>query len=72
MYDAAGCEGRWGASSKKFLFGSMALITLGMSAPAMAADMPVKAPPPVAVAVATWTGCYIGANIGLGHGKFKN
>ena len=57
---------------KKFLFGSMALIALGMSAPAMAADMPVKAPPPVAVAVATWTGCYIGANIGLAHGKFKN
>jgi outer membrane immunogenic protein len=34
-------------------------------ATAMAADMPVKAPPPPpAVALYSWTGCYIGGNIG--------
>ena len=36
-----------------------------MAAPAMAADMPVKAPPAQApVAVFNWSGCYIGGNIG--------
>ena len=55
----------------KNLLGSVALATC-LAAPALAADMPVKAPPPVAVAVATWTGCYIGANVGWGHAKFKN
>jgi outer membrane immunogenic protein len=31
---------------------------------AIAADMPVKAPPPVAPAVFNWSGCYIGGNVG--------
>lgn len=35
---------------------------------ASAADLPVKAPPPVAP-VPTWTGCYIGANAGWGFGR---
>ena len=35
---------------------------------ASAADLPVKAPPPIAP-VPTWTGCYIGANGGWGFGK---
>jgi outer membrane immunogenic protein len=37
-----------------------------VAAPAFAADMgmPVKAPPPPAAPVFTWTGIYIGANIG--------
>jgi outer membrane immunogenic protein len=47
---------------KRFLFGSMALIALGMSAPAVAADMPVKAPPPVVYY--DWSGAYVGFNIG--------
>jgi outer membrane immunogenic protein len=48
---------------KRILFGSIALIALGMSAPAMAADMPVKAkaPPPV---VWDWSGVYLGAHAG--------
>ena len=41
------------------------------AAPAVAADMPVKAvrAPPPAPVMLTWTGCYIGANIGYGFGK---
>jgi outer membrane immunogenic protein len=31
---------------------------------AIAADMPVKAPPPAPAPVYAWTGCYIGGNIG--------
>jgi outer membrane immunogenic protein len=31
---------------------------------AIAADMPVKAPPPAPAPVSMWTGCYIGGNIG--------
>jgi outer membrane immunogenic protein len=33
-------------------------------APAMAADMPLKAPPPPPVPVFTWTGCYLGGSVG--------
>jgi outer membrane immunogenic protein len=48
---------------KKFL---IAGVTAAMfcGAPALAADMPVKAPPPVPVPVVSWSGCYIGANTG--------
>jgi hypothetical protein len=34
------------------------------AAPAIAADLPLKAPPPPPVPVFSWTGLYIGANIG--------
>jgi outer membrane immunogenic protein len=50
---------------KKFLLASAAFIAMGMSAPASAADMPVKAvykAPPVYTY--SWTGCYVGANGG--------
>jgi outer membrane immunogenic protein len=46
------------------LFRATALLLL-LSAPAMAADLPVKAP---VVAVWSWTGYYIGANIGYSWG----
>jgi outer membrane immunogenic protein len=46
---------------KKFLLGSVALAAM-IAGPAMAADMPLKAPPPVAIY--TWTGCYVGAHVG--------
>src|SRR5215510_2798348 len=52
-----------GVIMKRILFGSMALIALGLSAPAMAADMPVKAPPPPPV-VWNWSGVYLGAHAG--------
>jgi outer membrane immunogenic protein len=37
-------------------------------APALAADMPVKAPPMAAAPYDPWTGCYIGLNTGYGWG----
>jgi outer membrane immunogenic protein len=57
----------------------MKKIILGMlagalsAAPALAADMPVKAPPRVAEAVVSynWTGWYFGVNGGYGWGKSK-
>jgi outer membrane immunogenic protein len=54
----------------KALVGHTAAITLFLAGGANAADirMPVKAPPPVAAAVFSWTGCYVGA--GGGYGMF--
>jgi outer membrane immunogenic protein len=52
---------------KKLLLGSVALIV--MSVPVLAADMPVKARPlPPAW---SWTGCYVGLNVGYGWGRFR-
>ena len=45
---------------KTILLGTTALAFFASSA--MAADMPVKAPPIAAVAAYNWTGCYIGAH----------
>ena len=52
---------------KKSLLGLAAIGAL-IAAPAMAADlrMPLKAPPAPLVPVATWSGCYIGGNVGAG------
>jgi outer membrane immunogenic protein len=52
---------------KKVLLGGVALITLGFVGAAVAADMPLKAPPPVVVN--TWTGFYIGADMGGVNGS---
>ena len=51
----------------KLLTASAALLALGLSFEAKAADMPVKyvAPAPVF----TWTGCYVGAHVGYKWGK---
>ena len=52
---------------KKFWLGTVALLALGMAAPASAADLGaqpyVKAPPPPPP-IFSWTGFYVGANIG--------
>jgi outer membrane immunogenic protein len=58
---------------KKALLGTMALAAL-MAAPATAADLARPAPvyvppPPVVVAIFSWTGFYIGANVGGHWGK---
>jgi outer membrane immunogenic protein len=56
---------------KKQLLLSVAFGALVAVTPAMAADLPVKAPvykAPVA-AVYNWTGCYAGGNIGYGWGR---
>jgi len=49
--------------TRSFLIGiAAAVASLGSAA---AADMPLKAPPPVPY---IWTGCYVGANVGGGFG----
>lgn len=57
---------------KKFLLGTVGLVALSLSAPASAADLAArpysKAPPPVAAAVMSWTGFYIGLQGGGGWG----
>jgi outer membrane immunogenic protein len=54
---------------KRFLFGSMALVALGMSAPAMAADMPVKVKAPPPVVYYDWSGLYVGFSIGWSEAR---
>jgi outer membrane immunogenic protein len=50
---------------KKLLLTTVALMAFGLTAPASAADMAVKAPPPPVVPpVYNWTGFYIGAHVG--------
>jgi outer membrane immunogenic protein len=44
-------------------------LSVGSGQIATAADMPVKAPAPVAAPVHNWTGFYVGANIGGGWGN---
>src|SRR6516225_7758058 len=54
---------------KKLFLGSVALVALALVAPAaLAAELPV-APPPPAVPVYTWTGCYVGASAGYSGGR---
>jgi outer membrane immunogenic protein len=48
---------------KKFLLGSVALAAM-LAGPAMAADMPYKAPPPPPVVYYDWSGAYLGFNVG--------
>jgi outer membrane immunogenic protein len=55
---------------KKVLLGGVALITLGFVGAAVAADMPVKAPPPVVVN--TWTGFYTGIDVGGIYGAHES
>ncbi|MCP3459434.1 outer membrane protein [Bradyrhizobium sp. CCGUVB23] len=53
---------------KKLLMAAVGLAALGMAAPASAADMAVKAPPPPpVVTIYNWSGFYIGANGGWGQ-----
>src|SRR5262245_54184645 len=60
-----------GVQFKKSLPGSVALVALGLLAPAaFAAEraVPAYAPPPPPVPVYTWTGCYVGASAGTSYG----
>ena len=52
---------------KKLLTGAVAAIAIAGTSSAFAADIPVKAPrmPVVAPVVYSWTGCYIGGNVGV-------
>src|SRR5258705_7585071 len=53
---------------KKFLLGTVALVALGATVPALAADLPArpytKAPPAYAAPIYNWTGFYIGGPLG--------
>jgi outer membrane immunogenic protein len=57
---------------KSFLLTSVAIGALVTINPALAADMPVKAPvrAPV-VAAYNWTGCYVGGNVGYSWGRAR-
>src|SRR6516165_4802356 len=53
---------------KKLALAAAGFAVLGMAAPALAADMAVKAPPPAPLPVIyNWSGFYIGANGGWGE-----
>src|SRR4029079_19686634 len=52
---------------KRLLFALVATATVGI-APALAADLPVKAPM-MKAAVYNWTGCFIGGNAGGGRAR---
>jgi outer membrane immunogenic protein len=54
---------------KKLLLGSVALVALGVGAPAIAADMGVR---PMMAAPSTWNGCYVGGFVGDEWGKSKS
>jgi hypothetical protein len=56
---------------EKFLLGTVAAALVGMAAPAFAADMPYKAPPPApyVAPIYDWTGFYIGGNGGWGQSR---
>src|SRR6266849_7678831 len=60
-------ESHGGCSMRKTLLASVA-VTVLCAAPAIAANMPVKAPVYKAPAAFSWTGCYIGAHAGGGWG----
>jgi opacity protein-like surface antigen len=57
-----------GGSLKGRLLTGVALVALAVAGAAQAADMPVKAPPPVA-APWSWAGFYVGAHAGYGWGQ---
>src|SRR4249919_966099 len=50
---------------KKYLLSILGLVT--MAAPALAADLPLKAAPPVIIPMYNWSGFYIGGNGGWGR-----
>ncbi len=53
---------------KRLVIAAIGFAALSVAAPAMAADMAVKAPPPApVVAIYNWSGFYIGANGGWGQ-----
>src|SRR5262245_9389774 len=54
---------------KKFLTATAALASLAFAAPTFAADLPVKAPPPVLPALYNWNGIYIGVQGGAVLGQ---
>jgi outer membrane immunogenic protein len=57
---------------KRNIIQTFAVSAILIAAPltvASAADMPLKAPPPAPVPVYSWTGFYVGGNLGVGVGR---
>ena len=58
---------------KAFLSAAVAVVTLGLAVPAVAADLPArpytKAPVVAPVAIYDWSGFYIGGNGGYGSSR---
>jgi len=64
-----------GTAMMRILLGGVGISALLIVAPlstAIAADMPLKAPPAVAAPAFSWNGCYIGAHAGYGWGRDTN
>src|SRR5262249_34863552 len=59
----------WGLHMKKLLLAGTAVGGLALVETALAADLPVKAPPPMVAPAFTWTGCYLGGHVGGAAGK---
>ena len=57
-----------GAGLKAQLLASVAMVALAAAGPALAADLPLKAQPPVAAAW-NWSGFYIGGHAGYAWGR---
>jgi outer membrane immunogenic protein len=60
---------------KRLFLGSVALVALGLGAPAaLAAERPVPAyaPPPPPPPAYTWSGCYVGASAGTSNGSSQH
>jgi outer membrane immunogenic protein len=61
---------------KKFLLGTVALVALGATVPALAADLGARAPynkaPAYAAPIYNWTGFYIGGHIGGAFSSANN
>ena len=54
---------------KFYLLSAVVSAVLGLAGAGQAADMPVKAPPPPVVVPFSWTGFYVGGNIGAARAK---
>jgi len=46
-------------------------LSCALAQPSFGADLPVKAPPPAPMVVATWTGFYWGVNVGYSSGRVE-
>jgi opacity protein-like surface antigen len=54
---------------KYFLAGIIALLALASVNAARAADMPLKAPPPASTPASSWTGFYLGGQLGYDYSR---
>src|SRR5229473_834319 len=65
----------WGTVMKKLWLAIVASVALAAGGPAIAADLAVKAPvykaPPIVVPVWSWSGFYVGGNVGYSWGRAR-